>query len=171
MEKHVILIGFMGSGKSTIGKKLAEELGVSFVDSDTSIEAKEGCSVSEIFEQKGEDYFREKEREFIAGLDGMQPSVVSVGGGMPCFFDNMEQLKMKGKVFYLNVSVMTLVKRVMAERATRPLLASLSDQEVSAFVFDKLIERTTFYRKAHHIIPNETVNTEATVADILKVLG
>jgi len=171
MDKHVILIGFMGSGKSTIGKKLAESLGVLFLDSDSVIEEKEGQSVSEIFEQQGEDYFREKEREFIAGLDAIQPSVVSVGGGMPCFFDNMEQLKAKGKVFYLNVSVMTLVKRVIAERATRPLLASLSDQEVSAFVFDKLIERTAFYRKAHHIIPNETANADATVTEILKLIG
>ncbi len=170
MEKHVILIGFMGSGKSTIGKRLAEALNVSFIDSDSSIEKEQGMSVSEIFEQKGEDYFREKEREFIAGLDQLEPAVISVGGGMPCFFDNMEQLRSKGKVFYLNVSVMTLVKRVMSEKATRPLLANLSDQEVSAFVFDKLIERTAFYRKAHHIIPNETADTDATVGEILKLV-
>lgn len=169
MEKHIILVGFMGSGKSTIGKVLAEQLGVEFIDSDEVISEKEGMTVSEIFEQKGEDYFRQKERDFVEDLANRKPSVVAVGGGLPCFENNLELLKQSGTVFYLNVSVMTLVKRLQDEKTVRPLLAGLEGKELSNFVFDKLIERTAFYRKAHHIIPNETANVDAAVKEILKV--
>lgn len=168
MEKHIILVGFMGAGKTTVGQQLAEALEVPFTDSDQWIEAKEHMTVAEIFATKGEAYFREREQEFVVALSSLSPQVIAVGGGLPCRNDHMEQLKAAGKVFYLNVSVMMLVKRVMAEREKRPLLAHLSDQEVSAFVFDTLIERTTFYRKAHVIIPNEGANVDVAVKDILK---
>jgi len=169
MEKHIILVGFMGSGKSTIGKVLAEQLGVDFIDSDEVISKNEGLSISEIFETKGEDCFRQKEREFVLGLPNVKPSVIAVGGGLPCFEDNLDLLKNAGTVFYLNVSVMTLVKRLQNEKSQRPLLANLEDKDLSNFVFDKLIERTAFYRKANHIIPNETGNVDAAVKEILKV--
>jgi shikimate kinase len=169
MEKHVILVGFMGSGKSTIGKVLAERLEVDFIDSDEEISKNEGLSVSEIFDRKGEAYFRQKEREFVLNLSNVKPAVIAVGGGLPCFEDNLELLKKAGTVFYLNVSVMTLVKRLQNEKSQRPLLANLEDKELSNFVFDKLIERTAFYRKANHIIPNETGSVDAAVQEILKV--
>ncbi len=171
MEKHVILVGFMGSGKSTIGKVLAERLEVDFIDSDEEISKNEGLSVSEIFDRKGEAYFRQKEREFVLKLSNVKPAVIAVGGGLPCFEDNLELLKKAGTVFYLNVSVMTLVKRLQNEKSQRPLLANLEDKELSNFVFDKLIERTAFYRKANHIIPNETGTVDATVKEISGYLG
>ena len=171
MEKHVILVGFMGSGKSSIGKVLAERLEVDFIDSDEEISKNEGLSVSEIFDRKGEAYFRQKEREFVLSLSNVKPAVIAVGGGLPCFEDNLELLKKAGTVFYLNVSVMTLVKRLQNEKSQRPLLANLEDKELSNFVFDKLIERTAFYRKANHIIPNETGSVDAAVQEISGYLG
>ena len=169
MEQHIILIGFMGSGKSTIGKVLAEQLSVDFIDSDEVISKQEGCSVSDLFETKGEAYFREKEHEFVLNLSTRKLAVIAVGGGLPCFGNNLELLKKNGTVFYLNVSVMMLVKRLQNEKAQRPLLANLEDKELSNFVFDRLIERTAFYRKAHYIIPNETGNAEIAVKEILKI--
>jgi len=171
MEKHIVLVGFMGSGKSTIGKVLAEQLGVDFIDADEVIVKQEGMSISALFETKGEDYFRQKEREFVVNLKNVQPSVIAVGGGLPCYENNLELLKESGTVFYLNVSVMTLVKRLQVEKSNRPLIAKLEDKEFSNFVFDRLIERTAFYRKAHHIIPNETGNVELAVKDVKGYLG
>lgn len=168
MDKHIILVGFMGSGKSTVGRLLAKELAVDFIDSDEVISSQEGMSVSAIFDTKGEAYFRQKEVEFVNGLSAMKPSVIAVGGGLPCFENNLELLKAAGKVYYLNVSVMTLVKRLQNEKSSRPLLANLEDKELSNFVFDKLIERTAFYRKAHHIIPNELGRAEEAVKEILR---
>ncbi len=171
MEKHIILVGFMGSGKSTIGKVLAEQLNVDFIDSDEVIAKQEGMSISALFDSKGEDYFRQKEREFVLSLANLKPSVIAVGGGLPCFENNLDLLKENGTIFYLNVSVMMLVKRLQNEKSERPLIAKLEDKELSNFVFDRLIERTAFYRKAHHIIPNETGNVDVAVSEIKRHLG
>ena len=170
MDKHIILIGFMGSGKSTVAKQLAEVLNLGVIDSDQYIETDEQMTISEIFDLQGEEHFRNRELDFINRLPHFEPSVVSVGGGLPCAEGNMEALKKAGTVFYLNVSVMMLIKRLGQEKGHRPLVASLDEKQLSNFVFDKLIERTAYYRKAHHIIPNETGSPETAVKDILKIL-
>jgi shikimate kinase len=168
MEKHIILIGFMGSGKSTVGKELAKQLNLSFVDSDEVIEKQQGKSISQIFDESGEEAFRKMEQDFIATLPNLEPGVISVGGGMPCFEDNMDRLKANGKVFYLNTSLMTLTQRLMNDRENRPLLTDLSQNELSTYVFELLTNRTAFYRKAHVIIPNEGNDYLKAVSEILK---
>lgn len=170
MNKHIILIGFMGSGKTTIGKQLAAELNMPFIDSDEVIEKQEGKSINQIFDEKGEDVFRKLEQDFISTLENKEPSVIAVGGGMPCFEDNINRLKALGQVFYLNVSLMTLTQRLMNNRENRPLLAELSQNELSAHVFERLTNRTVFYRQANSIIPNEGNDPKRAVASILKEL-
>lgn len=170
MSKHIILVGFMGSGKTTIGKLLAAELGLPFIDSDETIEQQEGKTITRIFEELGEDAFRKMEQDFIISLENKERSVISIGGGMPCFDDNMDRLKALGKVFYLNVSLMTLTQRLMNNRENRPLLADLSQNELSAHVFERLTNRTVFYRQAHSIVPNEGNDPKRVVAEIIREL-
>lgn len=170
MSKHIILVGFMGSGKTTIGKLLAAELGLPFIDSDETIEQQEGKTITRIFEESGEDAFRKMEQDFIISLENKERSVISIGGGMPCFDDNMDRLKALGKVFYLNVSLMTLTQRLMNNRENRPLLADLSQNELSAHVFERLTNRTVFYRQAHSIVPNEGNDLKRVVAEIVREL-
>lgn len=170
MSKHIILVGFMGSGKTTIGKLLAAELGLPFIDSDETIEQQEGKTITRIFEESGEDAFRKMEQDFIISLENKERSVISIGGGMPCFEDNMDRLKALGKVFYLNVSLMTLTQRLMNNRENRPLLADLSQNELSAHVFERLTNRTVFYRQAHSIVPNEGNDPKRVVAEIVREL-
>ena len=171
MDKHIILIGFMGSGKTTIGKQLATELNLPFIDSDEVIEQQQGKTITQIFDESGEDAFRKMEQDFITSLENEERSVVAVGGGMPCFEDNIHRLKTVGQVFYLNVSLMTLTQRLMNNRENRPLLAELSQNELSAHVFERLTNRTVFYRQAHSIIPNEGSDVKRVVAEIVKSLN
>ena len=171
MNKHIILIGFMGSGKTTIGKLLATELNLPFIDSDEVIEHQEGKTITQIFDESGEDAFRKMEQDFISTLANKERSVVAVGGGMPCFDNNIDRLKEIGQVFYLNVSLMTLTQRLMNNRENRPLLADLSQNEMSAYAFERLTNRTVFYRQAHSIIPNEGNDPKRAVAEIIKSLN
>ena len=170
MGKHIILIGFMGSGKSTVGKELAKQLNLPFIDSDEVIEKQQGKSIIQIFDEAGESTFRKMEQDFISGLQNLEAAVIAVGGGMPCFEDNIDKLRENGTVFYLNTSLMTLTQRLMNERENRPLLANLSQNELSAHVFERLTKRTAFYRKAHVIIPNEGNDISKAVSEIIKSL-
>lgn len=171
MGNHLVLIGFMGSGKSTVGKELAQQLNLPFVDSDEVIEQQQGKVINQIFAENGEEAFRKMEQDFISTLADLEQSVISVGGGMPCFEDNIDRLKENGKVFYLNTSLMTLTQRLMNNRENRPLLADLSQNELSSYVFEKLTNRTVFYRKAHVIIPNEGNDYLKAVSEIIKSLN
>ena len=120
--KAIVLIGYMGSGKSTIGEKTARSLGIEFLDTDTLIEAQEGMTISELFAQKGEAYFRQKETQVIQDLsEESKKMVLATGGGLPMKEENQALLKELGTVVYLKASVNTLVERLQ-EDTTRPLL-------------------------------------------------
>lgn len=143
---NIILIGFMGAGKSTIGKELASCLEMEFVDTDELIESNEGMSIQELFDSKGEDKFRQLERDII--LNGnWSNTVISVGGGMPCFLDNMAILKSKGITIYLNITAKSLSQRLWLKRKGRPLLYGFKTMsELAEFIDVKLAERQDFYK-------------------------
>lgn len=167
MEKtKIYLIGFMGVGKTSIGKKLAKKIGYTFIDTDRRIEQKENLSVSEIFEQKGETYFRLHEQEILNELQTQENCVISVGGGLPCFFDNMKKMLHNGIVFYLQSTPENLQKRLALSKQKRPLLENLTENETLNYITNKLIEREKFYLKAHHIINTDKGSTEEIIKSI-----
>ena len=144
----VILVGFMGSGKSTLGTELARRLNVPFVDSDQLIEQQEQATISQLFLEKGEDYFRTKELELILNMDFHQPKVLATGGGLPCYNDLMTLLNKKGVTIYLKTSPETLYTRLLHDMEDRPLLEGMGEYELKMYIKDKLAERETIYRKA-----------------------
>jgi shikimate kinase len=160
--KTIFLIGMMGSGKSTVGSRVAALLSLPFVDTDERIEEVEGRSVRQIFEQEGETYFREKEHELLLSLPN-EPCVVACGGGLPCFFDHIEQLKTKGVVVYLRASPLVLYERIKAG-SSRPML-----QDFQSFVL-LLEQRELLYQKAHLSIDADQ-SEEHIVSQLLSVLA
>jgi shikimate kinase len=152
MVSRVILIGFMGSGKTTLGKKLAHQLNYQFIDTDKIIELKEGLTISQLFEQKGEAYFRELEKNLLNELSTIDFAVISVGGGLPCFNDNMKILLELGAVFYLERSAKELFQRVKNNISQRPLLADKTETELLSYIEDSLKKRTPYYQQAHFIL-------------------
>lgn len=162
--KRVILIGFMGAGKSTLGKKVANKLGVPFIDSDDEIEGHFNKTVSELFTEFGESHFREIEREYIDALQFREEFVLSTGGGMPCFADNMELLNKTGTTFYLERSPKELANRLANAKKQRPLIAGLQKEELLGFIETKLLEREDFYKKAKVILSREEQTADGVTA-------
>lgn len=161
--QNVILVGFMGCGKSTLGKKLAKKLNIHFIDSDSEIERLEGIPVSEIFAKKGEEYFRQLEHDFLLQLKASQVHsnssfVLSCGGGMPCFHDNMNLLQEIGTIFYIKLNAIELTKRLTLAKTIRPLVKGKSEDELLHFIQNKLAERSTFYEKANVVLSGKEQN-------------
>ena len=147
----VYLIGFMGSGKSFLGKQLAAQLDLDFVDLDDQIEAKAGMAISQIFEQFDENYFRTIEQTVLHETELLTGAVISTGGGAPCFFNNMTWMNHQGLTVYLQTTASLLAERLQSEMAHRPLLADLSTSDLIQFIEDKVAARTHFYEQAHII--------------------
>lgn len=164
-NKHIILLGFMGCGKSTIGDLLVSSLpAYSFVDLDTVIETKEKSSISKIFATKGESHFRRLESIHLKNLisNTNKKYIISLGGGTPCYFGNMELVKDHISI-YLKVGVERLVHRLSIEAENRPLIADLAKPELRHFIKSSLYYRKTFYEKASihvmaHRSPDQIVN-------------
>lgn len=165
-KKPICLIGFMGSGKTTLGKKLAKRLNLRFIDSDTSIEELVGLSVMDIFEKFGEAHFRTLESSFLADIDFQNPAVIAAGGGLPCSNNNLFILLNSCYVFYLQRSPRELLARVRQGNQTRPLLKNLEDIELEEYIERTLRERESFYAKAHFILSREDQNVDS----ILEIL-
>ena len=171
MQKHIFLIGFMGSGKSTVGAMLAERLNLPFLDSDKEIEKKSGKSITEIFSKDGEAAFREMEMNFLQELKSVAPSVIAVGGGLPTIENALPLMHEMGLVIYLNTSLLTLIKRLREEKEQRPLLRELSDAEFHPFIEALLSERVHFYKQAKLIMPNERNSPNELVLKLEKELN
>jgi shikimate kinase len=153
---RIFLIGFMGSGKTHWGKQLSQRLQLSFFDLDEVIVQAEQQNIPDIFATKGEEYFRNKEKEMLEKLvDENTSMVVSCGGGTPCFFNNIEFMKKYGTVVWLNTAVNVLLGRLMKERNLRPLLKDISDEELRNYIMRKLNERRMYYEQADVIIDKE----------------
>ena len=148
---RIILIGFMGSGKSTVGKLLASSLDYQYMDTDALIEKMEGMSVSDIFAKHGESYFRKLESEVIKTLTDYESIVISTGGGMPVFENNMALLNKAGITIFLNVGVETIYQRISKDN-TRPLVTANTDATLKDFIKNKLQERIPFYKQAQVLV-------------------
>ena len=162
----IYLIGMPGSGKTTLGKKLAIEWGISFVDLDAIIELKEGQAIKDIFKEKGEDHFRKLETSALVELAATnEAQVVATGGGTPCFNNNMQTMNESGTTIYLDVPVEELVRRLEADKAgDRPLLAKVQNR--SAYLKELLAKRLKDYRKAKV----QLSGTQISVAQVLALL-
>lgn len=158
--RNIYLLGMPSSGKSTLGRALAKQLGYLFFDMDKVIEELEQMSISEIFEQKGEEYFRKMERDVLRTIPPNSRLVVSTGGGAPCFFDNIQTINQNGYSIYIDVSVDTLLERMLnAKRNDRPLYQK-EDNDLRAKLLAKYTERQVFYRQAHLCISNDSLTVE-----------
>jgi shikimate kinase len=163
----LFLVGFMGSGKSYLGKILAQKLGFLFVDLDSLIENTEGGPVSEIFERQGETYFRNIESERLQGLQKWDEVVIATGGGAACFNDNMKWMNENGITIYLKTNPHLLLERLTPEVEKRPLLRGKSSEELLDFIETKVSEREQFYTQAA-IIVEQNEDGDAIVFDILQ---
>lgn len=161
----LFLIGYMGSGKTTLGKRVASELGWRFIDMDKEIETRAGATISEIFASRGEEAFRQMERDFIRSLEGIDfDAVVSTGGGAPCRDDNMERMNAIGTTLYLRVPTGALIDRLRNSHTKRPLLDGKSVEELTRFVSDTVREREAYYMKADHVIEGVGIRSDHIIA-------
>jgi shikimate kinase len=162
----IVLLGYMGSGKSTVGRLVARDLKLAFIDLDTYIESKEQAKITTLFKQRGELYFRKKEHEYLQKILGEKDNfVLATGGGTPCYSDNMAVITGKTDAsFYLNLSVKGLVNRLLKEKADRPLIKDIPDADLPEFIGKHLFERSFYYNMANHHILVDDKNT-------LEILG
>lgn len=144
----IFLIGFMGCGKSTLGKKLAVKLGYDFIDLDHQIEKNIGTTIGGYFAANGEDAFRKLESETLKIFDYPNNVVVATGGGAPCFFDNMDWMNANGLSIYIEMPAAALAKRLENGKEKRPLLRNLNEEQMIQFIENKLNERDIFYKRA-----------------------
>lgn len=170
----VVLMGYMGSGKSTIGKELATVLNYSFLDLDGFIIKKEKASISEIFKTKGEIYFRKKETQYLGELiNSSKNLVLALGGGTPCYGKNIDVLTSHANVtlFYLKLSIPLLAQRLFKARTNRPLISHLSSEDhLLEFIGKHIFERLNYYNRAKHTINTDHKSQKAVLEDILKHL-
>ena len=166
--KKIILVGYMGSGKTTIGKKLADNLQIPFIDLDQYIEVKEELSITDLFDKKGEVYFRKKEHMYLKELmERTENFVLSLGGGTPCYANNHLYLQSKDvESIYLKASITTLENRLTIS-TNRPLLKHVTN--LKEYIAQHLFERNYFYNFSQHTIVIDNKDTEAIVDEILKL--
>ena len=148
--KPIFLIGYMGSGKSTMGRSLSALLNLDLIDLDHYIEARYRRTVREIFDERGEDAFREIERNMLHEVGEFDNVIVACGGGTPCYFDNMDYMNEKGITILLNASHEALMRRLSRPRskAKRPIIANKTDEELSQFIVEAIEKRAPFYNRA-----------------------
>ena len=160
----IFLIGFMGCGKTHWGRQLGQKLQIPFFDLDEKIVEQEGRSVSDIFEEEGEEYFRMLEKEILYMLtDGHETFVMATGGGTPCFYNNIDYLKQQGTVVWLNCPIDCLYQRLVKEKEQRPLLRQISDSELKSYIVRKFSNRKIFYQQAGVIIQEDSLTLDKLV--------
>lgn len=160
MAKPIFIVGYMGSGKSTVGKKLATRLKLDFVDIDAAIVNMTGKEVADIFREEGEDAFRQLEHSIIVSLCARTNTVVATGGGAPCFYDNMALMNKHGITVYLKMHPDSLASRIIASNTERPLLSRISRDDLPAYISQHLYEREVFYNKAKLTIKGESIKID-----------
>ncbi|WP_345954484.1 shikimate kinase [Mucilaginibacter sp. PAMB04168] len=161
--KRIFLIGFMGCGKTTLGRKLAARLGYSFIDLDHVLEEQAGMSIAEYFSSFGETAFRLAEAEVLKNTVYPDHAIVSTGGGLPCFFDNLDWMNANGTTLYIKLSPKALASRLENSREERPLLRDKHGDELISFIADKLADREKFYLRAQVVAEGISLTAEKVV--------
>ncbi|SKB70858.1 shikimate kinase [Soonwooa buanensis] len=167
----ISLIGYMGSGKSHISKLLSQKINFKLIDLDQQIILKHQKKISEIFAERGEIFFRKEEKSILEEILKLDDNIVlSLGGGTPVYYNNMELINQKSKSVFLQASVGTLAERLLRQKAKRPLIARLSDEELPEFIAKHLFERNTFYSQANFTINTNNKSPEEIVDEIIATL-
>jgi shikimate kinase len=154
------LIGFMGAGKSTCAAELSQRTGVAYVDLDKEIERVQNQAIQDIFNEKGEEFFRELEAKVLRSIQPQEEDlIVACGGGTPCFHDSMKWMNEQGETWYLKISPSEIYRRIDPEQwANRPVLKGARPEEVKRFIQDLMMTREKFYLQAHKVISEENAN-------------
>ncbi len=153
----------MGSGKSTLGRRLKTEMGWDFLDLDDVFEEKFQTTIKQYFADFGEEAFRKAEQEILNNVIHHDRVIISAGGGTPCFYNNMEVMNNNGLTIYLKLSVETIINRLQSGKQVRPLVADKSGEELYQFIDEKLKEREPFYNQCKLIVDAEILSVEAYV--------
>jgi shikimate kinase len=157
----------MGCGKTTLGRKLAVELGLTFIDLDTFLEEKYFRTIPQIFQEEGETGFRRKEQNVLHEVSTFDDVIVATGGGAPCFFDNMEVMNNTGFCIFLDVDTVSLANRLIHAKTERPIIKGKSLEELHVFIDEMMLKRRPFYEKARYILNGSEIKPDQ-VIEILK---
>jgi shikimate kinase len=171
--KKIVLLGYMGCGKSTIANNLSEKTSLPFLDLDQYIEETTNMSIKELFEKRGEVHFRKLEHEaFVTLLEQEQTIILGLGGGTPCYANNHELLQRPDVIsIYLKASVATLFERLSRNKSKRPLIANLNDAELNEFIAKHLFDRSYYYNQAQHKVTVDDKTVAETVESIVALLA
>lgn len=167
---RIFLTGYMGAGKTTLGKAFARELGLSFIDLDWYLEERFHQTISQLFAERGEDGFRRLEQKMLHEVGDFENVVISTGGGTPCFFDNMDYMNAQGQTVFLDVDEETLFRRLRVATAQRPILRGKSDAELRDFIVKALAGRMPFYGKAHYRFDGSRLENREQIAEAVERL-
>jgi len=170
MGKPVFLIGYMGSGKSTNGRKLARIIGYFHFDLDEEIEKLVGKNINQIFSEEGEDAFRLLEHSVLVSLTNRKNIVVSTGGGTPCYYNNLQLMKDVGVIVYIKMKPESLAKRLQSSKVKRPILVRAQAGDLSAFIAKHLAQREDFYKQAHLTIKGENLDFDILLNSVKEYL-
>lgn len=166
----ITLVGYMGTGKSHISNILSSKLNFKLFDLDQEISNKFELSIAEIFKNHGEIFFRKAEKETLNEiLSSEEHLILSVGGGTPVYYDNMESINDKSISIYLRTGVSTLTERLKKNKQKRPLIAKIADEDLPEFIAKHLFERNSFYSKAHYIVDTDQKTTEEVAEEIIQI--
>lgn len=167
---RIFLIGYMGAGKTTLGKAFARSMGLTFIDLDWYIEERFHKTVRQIFAERSEEGFRELEKRMLHEVADFEDVVIATGGGTPCFFDNVEYMNRKGETVFLDVSQEVLFRRLKVAKQQRPLLAQKNDEELKAFIADALGKRLPHYSKAKHVFRADELEDKQQIQQSVEAL-
>ncbi|MGR4858027.1 shikimate kinase [Bacteroides pyogenes] len=167
---RVFLIGYMGAGKTTLGKALARRLSVPFVDLDWYIEERFHKTVGELFAGRGEKAFRELEKKMLHEVAEFEDVIISTGGGTPCFFDNMDFMNKVGVTVFLKVHPDVLFGRLRVAKQQRPILREKTDEELKDFIVRALEERKPFYTRAKHVFDADELDNRRQIKKAVEQL-
>ncbi len=150
--RRIILIGYMGSGKTTVGKALSKETGMMFYDLDWYIESRMRKTVAQIFAEKGEEGFRKIEHNMLHEVAEFENVIISCGGGTPCFFDNIDYINQQGEVVYLKATPEVLYRHLLMGKVERPLIKNKTPEELIVYITEQVAKREEFYNKARYTL-------------------
>jgi shikimate kinase len=170
-QMFIVLLGYMGAGKTTVGRLLADHMSIPFIDLDQIIEANDDRSILEIFQMKGEAYFRRLEALYLESILQLPKGVLSTGGGTPIFGDNMELIKSQSTSVYLKWSEKALAERLINELDHRPILKDLDEYEIEEFIQTHLAKRAEYYEQANFIIDCDNKSVQEITVEIIRKIS